>query len=192
MKTNQENKENYNLGNVEQEYDGEVQEMAMFEKPALKRPGTAKMRSTNGFRNTYSRPGTAKRTSKKRPGTGIGTPSMASTKKKGLKAKMMKKSDPVSRYQSMQNSWSKNKFLSKHKGTKQGRKLDLAGFNSWARMVQSSQQKPVVKQVHRYINPNQPLASNKRDDLRFYLRAKLSQEDYVDKNMKFFHYNQAV
>ena len=42
-----------------------------------------------------------------------------------------------------------------------------------------------------YINPNEPLASDKRDDLRFHLRAKMSQKDYVDDNMKYFHYMNA-
>ena len=31
---------------------------------------------------------------------------------------------------------------------------------------------------------------DRRDDLRFQLRAKISQKNYVDKQMKAFHYNQ--
>ena len=30
---------------------------------------------------------------------------------------------------------------------------------------------------------------DRRDDMRFQLRAKISQKDYCDKNMKNFHYN---
>lgn len=184
------NKENVNVKNKAMQERAIMPNALPVGSATIKRPSTAKMRNTNGFRNTYVRPGTAKPKCKKRPGTGLSSTSVYGNKK-GLKAKMMKKSDPVSRYQSMQNSWAKNKFLSKHKGTKQGRKLDLAGFNQWAKIVQSSNQKPVVKQIHRYINPNNPLASNKRDDLRFHLRAKMSQEDYVDSTMKHFHYNPA-
>lgn len=91
----------------------------------------------------------------------------------------------------MKNSWSNCKFLSQHKGTKEGRKLDLAGYNQWAKAMQSSQHKPVLKQVHRFINPVDAPTSNKRDDLRFQIRAKISQEDYLDKNMKLFHYSKA-
>lgn len=190
------NKENKNFRNIDE--TGRDPRMAkMMPEQKLKRPGTAKMRTTTGFGSTYSRPQTAKTrtaTAKKRPSTGVSNaPTGSSTvKRTGLKAKMLKKSDPVSRYQSMQNSWTKNKFLSKNKGTKQGRKLDLCGFNQWARMVQNSQVKPVVKQIHKYINPNEPMASSKRDDMRFHLRAKMSQEDYVDKSMKFYHYKQVV
>lgn len=32
------------------------------------------------------------------------------------------------------------------------------------------------------------LGSDRRDDMRMALRAKLSQKDYVDKDMKNFHY----
>lgn len=33
---------------------------------------------------------------------------------------------------------------------------------------------------------------DRRDDLRFQLRAKISQKDYVDKQMKDFHYNKEI
>lgn len=190
LRTSQtDNKENVNNKNDELKPKSVMPNTIAAGSSTLKRPATAKMRTTNTIKNTYARPQTAKpKASKKRPSTGLSTKSGFGTQK-GLKTKMMKKSDPVSRYQAMQNSWTKNKFLSQHKGTKQGRKLDLCGFNQWARMVQSSNQKPVVKQIHRYINQNMPLASNKRDDLRFHLRAKMSQEDYVDATMKHFHYN---
>ena len=56
--------------------------------------------------------------------------------------KKPKKSDPVARYQQMQNSWKTSKFLKQSSGTKQGRKLDLAGFNQWKKIVQDSN-KPV-------------------------------------------------
>lgn len=32
------------------------------------------------------------------------------------------------------------------------------------------------------------LASDRRDEMRYLLRAKLSQENYLDKNMKKYHY----
>lgn len=31
---------------------------------------------------------------------------------------------------------------------------------------------------------------DRRDEMRFQLRAKISQKDYLDKNMRAFHYNQ--
>ena len=46
----------------------------------------------------------------------------------------MKKNDPVSRYQSMQNEWSKNNFLKKTKGG-DGRKLELDRFNQWRKLA---------------------------------------------------------
>jgi len=191
---NNDNKENVNSKNKIRgsHMEMEIPQHDEYQREAVKRPSTAKMRSSTGFRNTYSRPQTAKVSKpSRRPASGMSKTSTFGSTKKNLKSKMKKKSDPVSRFQAMQNSWSKNKFLSKHKGTKQGRKLDLAGFNQWARMVQSTNHKPVVKQIHRYINPNVPLASNKRDDMRFHLRAKMSQQDYVDKDMKLFHYQKA-
>jgi hypothetical protein len=47
-------------------------------------------------------------------------------------SKKVKKSDPVSRYQSMQHEWGKSKFL---KGGNQGRKLELDRFNRWRVMT---------------------------------------------------------
>lgn len=194
---NIDNKENVNSRNKKIEEKRTAPE-AFPSKQAnvgLKRPGTAnKLRTSTGFKTAYTRPQTASSSKKqKRPSTAMmGTPSVfSSSTKKSLKSKMIKKSDPVSRYQTMKNSWSKSKFLSQHKGTKQGRKLDLAGFNQWAKLVQNSQQKPVLKQVHRFINPNDTPTMNKRDELRFHLRAKISQEDYLDKDMKLFHYSKA-
>ena len=35
------------------------------------------------------------------------------------------------------------------------------------------------------------LASDRRDEMRYLLRAKLSQENYLDKNMKKYHYGNA-
>ena len=98
------------------------------------------------------------------------------------------KSDPVSRYKSMRESWSSCRFLTQHKGTKEGRKLDLAGYNQWARAMQNSLHKPLLKQVHRFINSNEAPTTGKREDLRFWLRAKISHKDYMDKNMKPFYY----
>ena len=50
---------------------------------------------------------------------------MKETKKKPV----AKKNDPVSRYQSMQNEWSKSSYLAKSKTG--GRKLELDRFNKW-------------------------------------------------------------
>ena len=50
---------------------------------------------------------------------------MKETKKKPA----AKKNDPVSRYQSMQNEWSKSSYLAKSKTG--GRKLELDRFNKW-------------------------------------------------------------
>lgn len=83
------------------------------EKP--QRPATGKMRTTGNFNRTGFRPSTAKtsKKGKKRPSTGYYKSGSTFGSSKPLRTKMMKKSDPVSRYQSMKNSWSKNKFLSK-------------------------------------------------------------------------------
>jgi hypothetical protein len=45
-----------------------------------------------------------------------------------------KKTDPVSRYQNMQNEWQKNHFL-KTGNNKQGRKLELDRFHKWSSLV---------------------------------------------------------
>ena len=45
-----------------------------------------------------------------------------------------KKNDPVSRYQSIQNEWSKNNFLKKTTGGN-GRKLELDRFNQWRKLA---------------------------------------------------------
>ena len=34
-----------------------------------------------------------------------------------------------------------------------------------------------------------PLLNDRRDDMRYALRAKISQKDYVDKELKNFHYS---
>ncbi|CDW87870.1 UNKNOWN [Stylonychia lemnae] len=104
-----------------------------------------------------------------------------------------KKTDPVSRYQSLQNEWKTNSFL-KQSNNKQGRKLDLDRFHKWSSLVHAhnsiSQQKK--GQVHKFIPNNKGPTEDRRDDMRFQLRAKMSQKDYVDKQMKVFHYNQEI
>ena len=45
--------------------------------------------------------------------------------------------------------------------------------------------------VHKVLAQNKnakALGNDRRDDLRYALRAKISQKDYVDKEMKNFHY----
>ena len=100
--------------------------------------------------------------------------------------KKNRKTDPVARYQQMQNSWNSSKFLKKS-GTKQGRKLDLEGFNQWKKIVQDSN-KPVKQSRKIYAKKKAP-TEKRRDNLRFNLRAKMSQEDYCDRDLKYFHYN---
>lgn len=44
-------------------------------------------------------------------------------------------------------------------------------------------------QVHKYISQQkQGPTEDRRDDLRFQLRAKISQKNYVNKEMRAFHY----
>eukprot|EP00347_Sterkiella_histriomuscorum_P006515 403352473 len=108
-------------------------------------------------------------------------------------SKVQKKSDPVSRYQNMQNERKTIKFLKQD--NKQGRKLDLDRFHKWSTLVHQhntavSQQKK--GQVHKFISTNKAPIDDRRDDLRFQLRAKISQKNYVDNQMKAFHYNQEI
>lgn len=56
---------------------------------------------------------------------------------------MKKKTDPVSRYQSMQNQWQRNNFL-KSSDNKQGRKLELDRFHKWSSVVHA-QNEPCKK-----------------------------------------------
>ena len=45
--------------------------------------------------------------------------------------------------------------------------------------------------MHKVLAANKnarALGSDRRDDMRYALRAKISQKDYVDKDMKNFHY----
>ena len=44
--------------------------------------------------------------------------------------------------------------------------------------------------VHKVMekNKNAKALNDRRDDLRYALRAKISQKDYVDRDMKNFHY----
>lgn len=56
-------------------------------------------------------------------------PTTAKTSKFNKNTKKQTKTDPVSRYQSMQNQWSQSAFLSKNGQT--GRKLELDRFNKW-------------------------------------------------------------
>jgi hypothetical protein len=51
-----------------------------------------------------------------------------------------KKNDPVSRYQTMQNEWSKISFLKKTKGGN-GRKLELDRFNQWRKLADDENQR---------------------------------------------------
>jgi hypothetical protein len=62
-------------------------------------------------------------------------------KKKPL-ANPKKKSDPVSRYQSMQQQWTKSKFLKC--GGQQGRKLELDRFQKWRTMTDVQNEKHSV------------------------------------------------
>jgi hypothetical protein len=68
------------------------------------------------------------------------TPNQAGGLKKAANPK--KKSDPVSRYQNMQNQWQKSSFLKASGGTnnKQGRKLELDRFHKWSSLVHQHNQ----------------------------------------------------
>ena len=62
----------------------------------------------------------------------MATPLMqGGVKKTGL---AQKKTDPVSRYQNMQNQWKSSSFL-KSSDNKQGRKLELDRFHKWSSIV---------------------------------------------------------
>lgn len=107
----------------------------------------------------------------------------------------MKKSDPVSRYQSLQHEWKKSKFL---KGGTQGRKLELDRFNKWRQLTDTANEKQAAKKgnVHRTLHKNQAMQERQppvthqshRDEMRFTLRSKIANQNYVDKSMKNFHY----
>ena len=47
------------------------------------------------------------------------------------KKKQNKKTDPVSRYQNLQNEWKSNRFLNKS-SLKEGRKLDIDRYHKWS------------------------------------------------------------
>lgn len=153
-----------------------------------KRPQTAMIKPNIEVKVKHTRSKSAKPKRSRRPSSMFLNSSATVSPKGCLKQKMIKNSDPVSRYKTMKDSWSNCKFLAQQKSVKEGRKLDLAGFNQWAKAMQNSSHKPVLKQVHRFINSNEAPTTNKRDDLRFLLRAKISQKDYMDRNMKLFYY----
>lgn len=116
------------------------------------------------------------------------------TKKKGAKPK---KTDPVSRYQNLQNDWKKNNLI-KNGATKQGRKLELERFNKWSQACKAYNDHCTIKKgstVQQRQQNNQQVKAptdNRRDDLRFQLRAKISQQDYVDRSLKNFHYKEEI
>ena len=64
-----------------------------------------------------------------------------------------KKSDPVRRFQNMQNQWQKSSFLKASGGTnnKQGRKLELDRFHKWSSLVHQHNQ-----QTTRYVSLDLP------------------------------------
>lgn len=48
--------------------------------------------------------------------------------------------------------------------------------------------------VHKVLAANKnakALGSDRRDEMRYALRAKISQKDYVDKDMKAYHYGKS-
>lgn len=47
------------------------------------------------------------------------------------KQQVHKKSDPVSRYQNMQNEWKSHRFL-QSTSNKEGRKLDIDRYHKWS------------------------------------------------------------
>ena len=122
------------------------------------------------------------------------------------KAQPKKKADPVARFQNMQNQWQRNSFL-KSSDNKQGRKLELDRFHKWSSLVHAHNSQTTTYltlfltylldfrkkgQVHKFIANGKAPTEDRRDDLRFQLRAKISQKDYVDKQMRAFHYKQEI
>ena len=90
----------------------------------------------------------------------------------------------------LKKEWKKNEFLKANRN-KQGRKLDLDRFHKWSSLVHTHEEAGHAKkgQVHRFINPNKAPTDDRRDDMRFHLRAKMSQKNYVNKEMKNYHYS---
>lgn len=92
----------------------------------------------------------------------------------------------------MQNQWKSNSFL-KSSDNKQGRKLELDRFHKWSSLVHAHNQQTTVKKgQHKVVTNGKAPTEDRRDDMRFQLRAKISQKDYVDKQMRAFHYNQEI
>lgn len=94
----------------------------------------------------------------------------------------------------MQNEWSKNDFLKKTTGGN-GRKLELDRFNQWRKLADDENKRILPKKtgtVHKVLaankNAHSKMGNDRRDEMRIALRAKISQKDYVDKDMKNFHY----
>lgn len=116
VKISQDNKENVNTRNkkLSEKHTAPEVNAVKRETVGLQRPGTAGMKKSNMMRQSLTRPQTIKSTkTKKRPSTAFMSTASTFNSKKSLKMKKSKKCDPVSRHQSMQNSWTKNKFLSK-------------------------------------------------------------------------------
>ena len=84
-----------------------------------------------------------------------------------------KKNDPVARFQKMQNTWSKSKFLKQGGCTgKEGRKLHLDKFY-WGHKTDNQvpeKKGNVLRLLEEQANANFPI-ENRRDDLRFKLRV---------------------
>ncbi len=66
-----------------------------------------------------------------RPMTANVKPMKAFTAPQPAKKKISKKSDPVSRYQNLQNEWKTNRFL-KATNNKEGRRLDIDRYHKWS------------------------------------------------------------
>jgi hypothetical protein len=97
------------------------------------------------------------------------SPATMMTRKATTHNQQKKKTDPVSRYQNMQNQWKSSSFL-KASDSKQGRKLELDRFHKWSTVVHAQSQQTTQKkgQVHKYIlQNNKAPTDDRRDDMRF-------------------------
>ena len=109
------------------------------------------------------------------------------SQKKINQNKQAKKTDPVSRYQNINKSWKSSDFL-KANNNKQGRKLELDRFHKWSQMVHHYNQPQKAKSSSKVSCVKQGPTENRRDELRFNLRAKISQKNYVDRELRDFHF----
>jgi hypothetical protein len=126
----------------------------------------------------------------KRPGTAAAVSRPIALRTGGYVPKLnpAKKNDPVQKHQALKQAWKKQPGIE----GKQGRKLELDGFNKWAKMTHKHNASTQSKKTQRVTTTPYGVipTENRRDDLRFELRAKISQPNYIDKDLKKFHFRE--